>query len=77
MPAGDMRAARVDALVGSVRAVCHGDGVTCRLTSSRRFGKSRSSSNWTRREGRRHCRPEPAAYGKHVLPATPPPSARR
>ena len=30
-----------------------------------------------RREGRRRCRPEPAAYGKRVLPATPSPSARR
>ena len=43
---------RMHALVGSVRAVCHGNGVPCRLTSNRPFSTSRFSSNWTRREGR-------------------------
>jgi hypothetical protein len=77
VPAVKCAGRRMDAFVGSVRAVCHGIGVRCRLTSSRRFRRLRFSSSWTRREGRRRCRPEPAACGKRGLPATLPPSARR
>ena len=48
----------IDTLVGSVRAVCHGASVTCRL-----HFKQTVSSNWMEARGRRRCRSEVAASG--------------